>query len=197
MERPLSHEEALERLAEGNRRFANNESYHQGVGVDTRQRMAQGQQPFAVILTCADSRVAPTQIFDHGLGDVFSIRIPGNVPTDAVVGGIEYAVKYLACQLVVVMGHERCGAAQAAIDGERDAHFYAITDLIQPAVARARTLKGDLLENCIRVHATMVAQNLRHQGPILSKTLQEGHLKVIPAYYRFETGIVEFLESLS
>jgi carbonic anhydrase len=192
-ERP-GHKEALERLVEGNKRFATNKSYHQGVEADTRRRMAQGQRPFAVILTCADSRVPPSQIFDHGLGEVYSIRIAGNIPSEAVVGSIEYAVTLLGTRLVVVMGHERCGAVQAAIDGEQHAHLYSITDLIQPAVARARALEGNLLENCIRVHATMVAENLRNQGPVLSKAIQMGHLKVVPAYYRFDTGVVEFLE---
>jgi len=194
MDKAVGHKEALERLVEGNKRFADHRSYHQDVAEDTRRRMARGQRPFAVLLTCADSRVPPSQIFDHGLGEVFSIRIAGNVPSEAVVGSIEYAVTHLGSQLVVVMGHEGCGAVQAAIDGEQDAHFYAITDLIKPAVARARALEGDLLGNCIRVHATMVAENLRNQGPVLSKAIQEGKLKIVPAYYRFETGVVEYLE---
>ncbi|MGB6031823.1 MAG: carbonic anhydrase, partial [Bacteroidota bacterium] len=196
MGKSVGHGEALDRLVEGNKRFANSQSYHQSVAEDARRQMAQGQRPFAVILTCADSRVPPSQIFDHGLGEVFSIRIAGNVPSDAVVGSIEFAVTHLGSRLVVVMGHEKCGAVQAAIEGERDAHLYAITDLIQPAVAKARAFEGNLLENCIRVHATMVAENLRHQGPVLSKACQEGSLKVVPAYYRFETGVVEFLEGL-
>ena len=190
-------EEALKRLTDGNRRFATSESYHQAVGEETRRRLARGQRPFAIVLTCADSRVPPTQIFDHGIGEVFNIRIAGNVPSEAVIGSIEFAVEQLGSQLVVVMGHEQCGAVQAAIEGERAGHLYSITDLIQPAVARARALEGDLLENSIKVHATMVAENLRHQGPILSRAIQDGRLRVLPAIYRFNSGLVEFLEDMA
>jgi len=194
MDQSIGHEEALTRLVEGNRRFANSASYRRRVEEELRLQLSERQRPFAVVLTCADSRVPPSLIFDYGLGEVFSIRIAGNIPSEAVIGSIEFAVKLLGPHLLVVMGHENCGAVQAAIDGERQAHLYAITDLIQPAVSRGRALDGDLLENCTKLHATMVAERLRLQGPLLSRAVQEGKLRIVPAYYRFATGVVEFLD---
>src|SRR5262249_21918335 len=110
--------QALERLKAGNDRFSDDKTGERKIGKDRREELAKGQHPFAVILTCADSRVAPELVFDTGLGDLFVLRVAGNVTDPAVIGSIEYAVEHLHAPLIVVMGHEACGAVKAALGGQ-------------------------------------------------------------------------------
>ncbi|MFM8394967.1 MAG: carbonic anhydrase, partial [Acidobacteriota bacterium] len=133
-------ETALKRLVDGNRRFQRNQPVHPHATVQRRVTLGlTGQHPFAIILSCADSRVPPESIFDAGLGDLFVVRVAGHIVDDAVIGSIEYASEHLGARLVVVLGHEKCGAVQAAIDNNREAHLRYLVEAIQPAVVKVRT----------------------------------------------------------
>lgn len=184
-------EEALKLLKEGNKRYQEGNYQHPNTDVARRDSQTGGQAPFAIILSCADSRVAPELLFDRGIGDLFIIRVAGNVIDDHAIGSIEYAVAHLGTKLIVVLGHESCGAVGASLSGEDPgAHIGSITSKIQPAVAKAKELEGDLLTNSVKENAKMVADALRASDPILASA--EG-LQVVPGYYKLTNGEVEFL----
>ncbi len=165
-----------------------------------REELVGGQRPFATILTCADSRVPPELIFDRGLGDLFVIRVAGNVADDAVLGSIEYASLNLGVNLIVVMGHQSCGAVDAAaqnkdFDGPAThSHIDALIDAIRPAVLQAAR-KGDdnLLERSVRRNAIMVSERIRTSEPVMSKVCAVG-VAVQPAYYDLSSGRVQWLD---
>jgi carbonic anhydrase len=185
----------LARLEAGNARYASGELARAHQTVERRSEVAQGQEPFAVIVGCADSRVPPELVFDQGLGDLFVVRCAGNVLGDAALGSIEYAAEHLGCELVVVLGHERCGAVDAVVKGgELPGHLAAFVPAILPVVAAARTQGGDVLDNSVRLNAKKIAAELRLCEPILSHLVHEGKLAVVPARYDLDTGEVEWLE---
>lgn len=187
----MTAQDALDLLKEGNKRYQSGQYKHPNTSTDRRDSQTGGQEPFAIILSCADSRVAPELLFDRGIGDLFIIRVAGNVVDDHAIGSIEYAVAHLNTKLIVVLGHESCGAVGASLDGsDPGAHIGSITTKIHPAVDRAKQMKGDLLTNSVQENAKMVSDTLRNCDPILSNT--EG-LEVIPAYYKLSNGEVEFL----
>jgi carbonic anhydrase len=163
--------------------------------------LAEGQAPSAVIVACADSRVAPELVFDQGVGDLFVVRVAGNVVTGAgpiVQGSIEYAVAELGCRLIMVIGHSRCGAVKAAI-----AHIDAndalpgsiggLVDVIKPAVTAAAGQTGDKLDNTIRANVRKCVETIQGLDPILSKAAHSGALKVVGAVYELKSGMVEIL----
>lgn len=187
-------DQALELLKEGNRRFVEGHLRHPHTDNSRRHDVALIQEPFAVVLSCADSRVVPELIFDQGLGDLFVIRVAGNVAKDKVIGSIEYAVKYLGVKLVVVMGHENCGAVSSSMgDEDPGGHIGAIIQKIKPAVYMARRMEGDTLTNAIKMNANIVAEELKDTGPILHRGLKDGELMIVSAYYALSTGEVEFM----
>jgi carbonic anhydrase len=184
----------LSALKAGNERHVKGQYKHPDETVARRQELAKGQSPHAVVLTCADSRVPPEIVFDQGLGDLFVIRVAGNVAPDAEVASIEYAVEHLLTPLVVVMGHQSCGAVGAAIAGEEaPGHLPALIDAIKPAVDEARTQKGDLSDNAVRVNVERVVEQLRTSEPILGPAVKAGHLQIVGAVYALDTGRVAWL----
>jgi len=186
--------EALEILKEGNRRYVKGDLRHPHTDNSRRDEVALAQEPFAVILSCADSRVVPELIFDQGLGDLFVIRVAGNVAKDKVIGSIEYAVKFLGATLVVVMGHENCGAVTASMgDEDPGGHIGAIIEKIKPAVYMARRMEGDPLMNAIKMNANIVAEELKDTGPFLHQSQKDGELMIVSAYYALSSGEVEFM----
>ncbi len=187
-------EEALERLMSGNRRYARSKMTHPGQAADRRESLVSGQHPFAIVLGCSDSRIPPEIIFDQGLGDIFVVRVAGNIVDDTVTGSIEYAAGHLEVQLLLVLGHSRCGAVNAAMteDG-REGCIPGILAAIGPAVERARGMPGDLAENAEKIHVRMTAEHLRETGPLLSGLVEEGRLLVVAAYYDLASGAVEIL----
>lgn len=189
---PADH--ALALLMEGNRRFAAHKETHPGASIERRLELTKGQNPYAVIVGCADSRVPPELIFDAGLGDLFVIREAGNVADNVVFGSVEYAVEHLGVKLVMVLGHEQCGAVTAAVKHTREAHISAIVKAIQPAVEQSRNQPGDPVHNCVLANARLVAKKIREAKPILNGMTQKGGLKVTPAYYDLETGLVKLIE---
>lgn len=190
----VSPDAALKRLEEGNKRFVAGALTHQGQGADRRLETAKGQHPFAVVLTCADSRLSPEIIFDQGIGDLFVVRNAGNLLGDHVIGSIEYAVEHLHSTVIVVLGHSKCGAVSAAVaGGEVPGHIKSIVASLNPAVGMAKKKDGDPVANAIRINAKLSASALAQAEPILGEFAKHGKIKVVAALYNLETGAVEFL----
>lgn len=194
MSKNLTADEALQKLKDGNKRFVENQLTHPHEDMQWRFSLVDKQEPYAVIVTCSDSRVTPEIIFDQGLGDLFVIRVAGNIAKDKVIGTIEYAVEHLGVNLVVVMGHESCGAVGAALDIDLPGgHINALVQQIRPAVLAAQEMEGDVLMNAVRINAKMVARNIQDSDPYIRPKHRRGTVKVIPACYRLSDGGVEFM----
>jgi carbonic anhydrase len=188
--------EAMSRLKEGNGRYTSGNQQHPRQSSQEREKLAKTQHPFAIVLGCADSRVPPEIAFDQGLGDLFVVRVAGNVIDDQSLGSIEYAVDHLAVRLIVVLGHQRCGAVEAAKDtiaanGKAPGHIQSLVTAIEPAVEA--TVKDDL-EATVKANVKKVAQALRSSTPVLKAKIDAGELKVVGAYYSLDTGSVAFLD---
>lgn len=187
----------LDALRAGNARFRTNPKHvHQSVGCASR--LACCQRPFAVILSCADSRVPPEVVFDQGIGDLFIVRNAGNVATAAALGSIEYAVEHLRAKLVVVMGHQRCGAVSAAFCPRPGPHLDAIWDLIRPAVAKPLSPCGDHVHidenDWDRAVRKNVGNMVRTVSEDLHRERRNSDVTVIGAYYKLDDGMVDFLK---
>ena len=188
-------DEALQRLKEGNERYATGQSVNAVTDAETRRSLVGSQQPYAAVLGCADSRAIPELIFDAGIGELFSVRVAGNVINPQNNGSLEYAVAHLDVALIVVMGHQDCGAVSATLDNyDGPGHIQSITEAISDAIDEAKDLPGDPLLNTVKANARRMARLLRETGPILSAAVEAGTLRIVPAYYDFEQGLVEFLE---
>jgi carbonic anhydrase len=196
----LTPDQALNLLKEGNRKFLTESPVRSAVSRERRLEIARGQAPFAAYVTCSDSRVPPELLFGRGLGELFIIRNAGNTVDTVALGSIEYAVAELGVPLVVVMGHERCGAvaAAAAVVRENASFPGAIGDMIEPiipAVLKVREAPGDLLENAVRQNVRNVVNELRTSTePMLLEPQRQGRLKVVGAYYDLDTGVVDFFD---
>jgi len=191
---PPTAEAVLAELRAGNQHHVKVQYTHPHETGARRHELARGQHPHAVILTCADSRVPPEIVFDQGLGDLFTIRVAGNVAPDAEVASIEYAVEHLHTPLVVVMGHQSCGAVAAAIEGgEAPGHLPALVNAIRPAVEKARALPGNLSDNAIRLNVEMVVEQLRASHPVLAEAVAAQKLRIVGAVYSLDTGNVTWL----
>lgn len=192
----LTPEKALTKLIEGNKRHVQHRETHPDASVKRRQMLAkEGQNPFAVILGCADSRVPPELVFDQGLGDLFVVRDAGNVIDDEMLGSIEYAVEHLGVHLVMVLGHEKCGAVSAAVaGGEAPGHIKAVIHAIEPSVEATKSMPGDKVHNCVVANAVRTAKEIRESDPILKHKVSEGKLKVVAADYDLASGKVTILQ---
>jgi carbonic anhydrase len=191
----LTPDQALDKLMKGNQRFVNGWPDRPNQSAYRRREVAGGQQPFAVILACSDSRVPPEIIFDQGLGDLFVVRVAGNLVADVVLGSIEYAVEHLHTPLVVVMGHDSCGAVSAAVKGGvPDEHIGSLIKALQPAVDVARAHGGDVISHAIDANVRIAATQLKSSEPILAKRVSDNQLKIVGARYHLESGAVDRLE---
>ncbi|MFA7403009.1 MAG: carbonic anhydrase [Pelobacteraceae bacterium] len=193
---PVDSEEAVKRLLEGNRRYIAGKNSANHRTAKRRTEVAKGQHPFAVIVGCSDSRVPPEILFDQGIGDLFVVRSAGNVIDDVAIGSIEYAVEHLGVQLVVVLGHERCGAVDATLKGGAvGGKLKTVVDAIKPAVEKAKA-KGQVSQGCdllcasVKSNSRMVAEKLRKSGPALTDPIENGLLRVVGAYYELDSGVV-------
>jgi carbonic anhydrase len=192
----LSAADALAKLMAGNQRYTRQKEQHPDESLARRKELVGGQHPFAVILGCADSRVSPELLFDQGLGDLFVIRVAGNIVDDAILGSIEYAVEHLGTKLIVVLGHEKCGAVSAAVEGGSAAgHLSALVAAIQPSVVATSSDPGDKIHNCVIENARRVARQIRQSEPLLKDAVEHNNLKVIAADYALDTGKVTLLET--
>lgn len=201
----LSASDALKRLRDGNRRFASNTPAASALRF-TRHDELSRQAPFAIVLGCSDARVPAEIIFDQGLGDLFVIRIAGNVVAPSGVGSVEFAAGRFGIRLVVVLGHSDCGAVAATIEelqGVPQGHsqnLRSIVDRVRPSVESLLDVSNawkpeDLLRKAIRANIRMSANQLRHGSQLLEKLIQEEDLMVVGAEYSLENGYVDFLES--
>ncbi len=189
--------EALSRLREGNQRFVADKEGHPNSSPSRRTTVAAGQQPFATILGCVDSRVPPELIFDRGLGDLFVIRTAGHTLDRAVTGSIEFGAAELKIPLILVLGHERCGAVKATIEllegsGEAPGDIAMLVEAITPAVEAAHARPGDLLDNAIEINVTRTIATLRTSS-VLAELIAQGKAKIAGAVYDLDTGAVRFL----
>jgi carbonic anhydrase len=193
----LSPDAALERLIAGNRRYVRGATREHDFDSE-RAALTTGQNPFASILSCADSRVSPEFAFDEGRGDLFVVRLAGNFLDREGLASLEYSTAVLGVPLLVVLGHQSCGAVEAAVKLVKDhakfpGHIGALAKAIAPAVKTAAKEPGDLLTNAIRENVVRNVRELRESSPIISKQVAEGRVKVVGGIYSLETGKVEFL----
>lgn len=194
---PMAHADASaeywKRLVDGNRRFVTGKVVHPNQSMARIEETAGGQHPFAVVVTCSDSRVPPEILFDQGLGDLFVIRSAGEVVTEVELGSIEYAVEHLGTTYVVVLGHERCGAVDATLKGgDLPPNIEAIAAQIRPAVQAARFFPGNVLDNAVRENAKLVLAKIKG-STLLGEAVAAGHLGLQAAYYDLDTGLVSAL----
>jgi carbonic anhydrase len=188
--------EAISKLKEGNGRYTSGSLQHPGQSTERRTELAKTQHPYAAIVSCSDSRVPPEIVFDQGLGDLFVVRVAGNVINDEGLGSIEYTVDHLGTRLILVLGHQRCGAVDAAREtiaakGKAPGHIQSLVTAIKPAVEA--TAKDDL-ETTVKANVKNVVKALRSSTPILKAKVDSGEIQVIGGYYSLDTGAVTFLD---
>ena len=202
----LSAGDALKRLREGNRRFASNTPAISALTLTRRDELIGRQEPFAIVLGCSDSRVPAEMIFDQGLGDLFVIRVAGNVVAPSGVGSVEFAAARFGTRLVVVLGHSGCGAVAATIEelqGVPQVHsknLRSIVDRVRPSVESLLEVSRtwgpeELLRRAVRANIRMSANQLRHGSQLLEQFIEENGLMVVGAEYSLESGLVDFLDS--
>jgi len=196
---PPSPTDALARIVEGNRLFRIDDPTRHEMNQARRETLARGQRPFAAILGCADSRVAPEELFHAGLGHLFTVRIAGNSATLATIGTLEYAVEELHVPLILVMGHERCGAVTAAKELlETGASLPGVlNELVLPimpaVIAARRSGAADVIDAAVRIHAQRTAKRMSEGPGLLAQAVRERKLRIVPAYYDLDNGAVSIL----
>ena len=205
----VSPDEALQKLMNGNKNYVENKLTNAAMSDSaTRTSLAKSQKPYAIILTCSDSRVPPEIIFDKGLGEIFVVRVAGNIPDPVVLGSIEYAAEHLGSSLIMVLGHERCGAVTATVDSKGkstgSANIDAIVKTIEPNVQIAsktcdackgekncaETKKSEFVECVIDANAKTVAAILTKKSSIIKHLVEEKKIKIVAAKYDLDDGIV-------
>ena len=192
----MSAEQGLKLLLEGNQRFVAGKLEHPNQTPERRTEVAKGQHPFAAVLACSDSRTPPEIIFDRGLGDIFTVRVAGNVADKVVIESLDYSVKHLGVRIVMVLGHRRCGAVIAAVEGHEgtaDQDVGPMLSQLRPAVAASKGLAGDPIENAVRENVELVMKNLATSEE-LSAMVKSGELKIVGGIYDLETGSIEMLK---
>jgi len=195
----LSPQDALDLLVQGNKRFIENKQQDKNFS-EMREVLENIQQPFAAILGCSDSRVAPELIFDQTLGDIFSVRLAGNVACRKAIGSLEYSCKYLGSKIIVVMGHSNCGAVKAACDNFEEGNITEIIKLLQPAVSEETTTldpernskNSQFVANVCFLNVKKQIQNIINQSDILRDLLDKKQIGITGAVYNFASGQVEF-----
>lgn len=192
-------DEAVQKLMDGNKRFVSSKLMKKDLGDTKRKELLKGQKPFATIITCSDSRVPPELIFDQGLGDIFIIRVAGNVVDPIELGSIEYGVEHLHTPLLFLLGHEKCGAVTATIEakGEPEGNIGAIVKKIMPAAEKAKKkggTKDEVLETAIKENVKNVYKDIMKKSSIVSHLVKEGKLKIVGGEYMLSTGKVEMIE---
>ena len=204
----ISAREALERLREGNRRFVSDVRNDVRVTSQTRRNeLAAGQEPFAIILGCSDSRVPAEIVFDQGLGDLFVIRVAGNIVASSQVGSVEFAAARFGTRLVVVLGHSQCGAVLATLEelqlatGNQSWNLRSIVDRVRPSVeallaTELRHNPDALVRQAVRANIRVSANHLRHGSEVLEELIQRNGLLVVGAEYSLETGFVDFFDGV-
>lgn len=199
--------EALQRLQDGNQRFVHEARGHDRAGESRRHEVAAAQEPFAIILGCSDSRVPVEILFDQGLGDLFVIRVAGNIVAPSQVGSVEFAAAQYNTRLVVVLGHSQCGAILATLDElqhhteQKYRNLHSIVDRIRPTVAplletELRHDQDALVRQAVRANVRVSVNHLRHGSELIERLSQNEGLRVVGAEYSLESGVVDFFEGM-
>jgi carbonic anhydrase len=199
--------DALRRLQEGNRRFATDTRSAENLSILTRRALVVGQQPFAIILGCSDSRVPAEIVFDQGLGDLFVIRVGGNIVAPSQIGSVEFAADRFGTRLVVVLGHSQCGVVTATLqelqspDATHSRNLRSIVDRVRPSVEGL--LSTDLVQDpdalvreAVRANVRVSSNQLRHGSEVLERLIDQDGLQVVGAEYSLESGIVHFFDGV-
>jgi carbonic anhydrase len=203
----ISARAALEALREGNRRFVSELGLEAGASRARHRELPAGQEPFAIILGCSDARVPAEIVFDQGLGDLFVIRVAGNIVAPSQVGSVEFAAEAFGTRLVVVLGHSNCGAIHATLEQlarpsrEQSRNLRTIVDRIRPAVEGLLERgpprdRASLEQLAVRANIRMSADHLRHASELLEQLIQKDGLMVVGAEYSLETGVVDFFDGV-
>ena len=195
----MSGDESLLKLLEGNKRFISGQLTTKDCSAEKRQELTKGQHPFAIVLSCSDSRVPAEIVFDQGLGDIFVVRVAGNVVDPTTLGSIEYGAEHLNAPLLIILGHEQCGAVAATLDakGKPEGNIGAILKKIMPAVKTAKAAKKDRAETlqiAIQENVRNTYRDIMKNSKIVPEMVHEGKLKVIGAEYYLGTGKVEIID---
>lgn len=191
---------ALDLLKEGNKRFVNNLKVNRNL-LQQVNETAEGQYPFAFVLSCIDSRTSAELIFDQGLGDIFSCRIAGNVLNEDILGSMEFACNVAGSKIVVVLGHSRCGAVKGACDNVKLGNLTGLLEKMKPALDAEKETKKDrssanasFVENVARLNVLQTLSEIPKRSPIMSQLIQEGKVIIVGGMYNVENGVVEFYE---
>lgn len=188
----MNADEILERLKAGNKRYVSDNLTHRLQDEHRRTELTKGQEPHTIVLSCADSRVVPELAFDAGLGELFVVRVAGNVANTSSMASIEYAVAHIGSKVIVVLGHESCGAVTAAVaGGDNGYNLNHLLTHIQPALSAVS--EGAKVNEVIKTNARMVAEELVDRSKIIREAVESGDVKIVPAYYKLDGGAIEFL----
>lgn len=180
------------RLAEGNQRFVADKMDGKLQDSSRRSVLTKGQEPYAIILSCADSRVVPELAFDTGLGELFVVRVAGNIANSSSIASIEYAVAHCGSQVIVVLGHQSCGAVTAAVNGgDNGYNLNHLLSHITPAISASP--EGASITDVVKKNAELTAKELVSRSSIISSFVEKGAVEIVPAYYNLDSGKVEFL----
>jgi carbonic anhydrase len=186
----MTPDEALRQLMEGNQRFTERKQKYPHQDVVRLNEVAKGQKPFAAILGCADSRVPSEIIFDQGLGDLFVCRIAGNIAISEEIGSLEFGTAVLGAKVIMVLGHERCGAVDATLKGTPvPGQIGSLLDAIRPCLSKVKDQPGDTLENACKANVAYQVEKLK-ASPVLADLVTKGNLKIVGGYYDLDTGKV-------
>ncbi len=187
----MNSEAALAQLKEGNQRFVEGDNNYPRRDHDRRAASTEGQAPFAIVLSCADSRVMPEAAFDQGIGDLFVVRVAGNVANTSSIASIEYAVAHLGTELIVVLGHESCGAVTAAlVGGDNGYNLNHLLSHVEPAKASAGSSD---VNTVVKENARQNCKALTDRSSILFEAVRNGKLSIVPAYYHLGSGQIDFI----
>ena len=189
--------QALLSILEGNKRFYTGKPLCPNQNEARRKELLSSQNPNIAILSCADSRIPPEIIFDQGIGDIFVIRNAGNILDSLTLGSLEYAARHLKVSLIIVLGHEDCGAVKSSLSGGKElCSIDFITNKIKPAVKKAKTLNGDILENAIKINVINVINELKECSDVIKERVNDKSLELSGLYYSMSTGKVEVLKEI-
>jgi carbonic anhydrase len=195
---PTTGQQALGILLAGNRRWASGRARHPHQSIARREALARGQSPFAVVFSCIDSRVPPEIVFDRGLGDMFAVRTGAQTVDPVPLGSVEFGAEESATRLVLVLGHQRCGAVIAAIEaiqhngGHAPGHIQALVNALKPAYRVAVEEPGDLVDNMVRAQTRLTVALLKND-PVMAEHVQSGTLLIVGGYYSLDTGLVQII----
>ncbi|NJB85861.1 carbonic anhydrase [Lewinella marina] len=185
-------DQVVSRLQEGNERFVADKLDGKLQNSSRRGELTSGQKPYAIVLSCADSRVVPELAFDTGLGEIFVVRVAGNIANTSSIASIEYAVAHIGSPVIVVLGHESCGAVTAALQGgDNGYNLNHLTAHIKPAIKSSP--QGASVNEVVKENARLTAQELQDRSSIIRQAVQDGKVKIVPAYYNLHTGKVDML----